>query len=270
VDSEAFRRFEREAHDRLAATYCDFFAGATRGMIVPLLDGAGVRAGTRVLDVACGPGEVAATASARGARVSAVDLSPEMVSLARRGHPALDVRQGDAEALPFAAGAFDAVVCNFGLGHFPRPEVAGGELARVLAAGGRVALSWWDLPRSRVNGMFFDASAAAGAPPPRDVPEGPPVNRFSDDVALRELLEGSGLGEVVVTTHSWTHHAPSVDVWWRGGLGGMARSAAAIRAQTPSMQQCIRAEFERLAAAYAAAGGYGIPCVAKLAVGTRR
>jgi SAM-dependent methyltransferase len=270
VDSEAFRRFEREAHDRLAATYCECFAGATRGMIAPLPDGAGVRSATRVLDVACGPGEVAAAACARGARVSAVDLSPEMVALARRDRPALDVRESDAEALPFAAGAFDAVVCNFGLGHFPRPEVAAGEFARVLAAGGRLALSWWDLPRSRVNAVFLDASAAAGAPPPRDVPEGPPVNRFSNDGALRALLEGAGLRDVAVSTHSWTHHAPSVEIWWRGGLGGMARSAAAIRAQPPAMQQRIRAEFERLAAAHAADGGYAIPCVAKLGIGTRR
>jgi SAM-dependent methyltransferase len=239
-------------------------------MLAPLLDGAGVRSGTRVLDVACGPGDVAAAASARGARVSAVDLSPEMVALARRNHPALDAREGDAEELLFAGGAFDAVVCNFGLGHFPRPEVAAAEFARVLAAGGRLALSWWDLPRSRINAMFFDASAAAGAPPPRDVPEGPPVNRFSSDGALRELLEGAGLRDVAVSTHSWTHHAPSVDVWWRGGLGGMARSAAAIRAQPPAMQQRIRAEFERLATAYATDGGYAIPCVAKLGVGARR
>ena len=270
MDSEAFRRFEREAHDKLAATYCEFFAGATRGMIAPLLDGAGVRRGTRVLDVACGPGEVAAAASARDARVTAVDLSPQMVALARRNHPKLDVRESDAEALPFASGVFDAVVCNFGLGHFPLPEAAAGEFARVLAAGGRLALSWWDLPGSRVNAMFFDASAAAGAPPPRDVPEGPPVNRFSSDGALRELLEGAGLCDVAVSTHSWTHHAPSVDVWWRGGLGGMARSAAAIRAQTPAMQERIRAEFERLAVAYTTDGGYAIPCVAKLGVGTRR
>ena len=270
MDTEAFRRFEREAHDRLAATYCDFFAGATGGMIAPLLDGARVRAGTRVLDVACGPGDVAAAASARGARVSAVDLSPEMVALARRSHPTLDVREGDVEALPFGDGAFDAVVCNFGLGHFPRPEVAAGQLVRVLAPGGRLAVSWWELPRSRVNGMFSDAVAAAGAPPPRDVPAGPPVNRFSDDGALRQLLETAGLHDVAVTTLVWSHHAPSVDVWWRGGLGGMARSAAAIRAQTPEIQRSIRAAFERLAAAYAKDGGYEIPCVAKLAAGSRR
>jgi hypothetical protein len=50
----------------------------------------------------------------------------------------------------------------------------------------------------------------------------------------------------------------------------MARSAAAIRAQPPAMQQRIRAEFERLATAYATDGGYAIPCVAKLGVGARR
>jgi SAM-dependent methyltransferase len=269
VDAEAFRRFERETHDRLAATYCDFFAGATRGAIVPLLDAARVSEGTRVLDVACGPGVVAAAALARGARVTAVDLSPEMVTLARRVHPKLDVREGDAEALPFDAGAFEAVVCNFGLGHFPRPEVAARELARVLMSGGRLALSWWELPGSRINGVFPEAIAAAGAPPPRDVPAGPPLTRFSDEAALRALLAGAGLEQIAVTTHAWIHHAPSAEVWWRGGLGGMARSAAAIRGQTPEVQRRIRAEFDRLAAPYATAGGYAIPSVARLAVGVR-
>ncbi|HEV8475169.1 MAG TPA: class I SAM-dependent methyltransferase [Methylomirabilota bacterium] len=271
MDAEAFRRFERETHDRLAATYCDFFADDTRGMIEPLLDGARVRAGARVLDVACGPGHVAAAAAARGARVLAVDLSPEMVALARRSHPGLDARQGDAEALPFDDARFDAVVCNFGLGHFPRPETAVRELARVLVPGGRLALAWWDVPaRSRANGALLDAVAAVGAPPPADVPPGPPAFQFSEDAALAALLRAAGLADVAVTTHTWTHRAPSVDMWWHGGLGGMARAASAIRGQSADVQRRIRAEFERLAAAYAVDGGYDIPNSAKLGVGTTR
>jgi SAM-dependent methyltransferase len=270
VDSEAFRRFEREMHDRIATTYCDFFAGATRGMIAPLLDAARVVADTRLLDVASGPGDVAATAAARGARVSAVDLSPEMVALARRTHPALDVREGDAEALPFAAGAFDAVVCNFGLGHFPRAEVAVAEFARVLAPGGRLALSWWQLPASRVNGIFQEAIAAAGMPPSSNVPAGPPLTRFSEDATLHALLADAGLDEVTVTTERWLHRAASLTVWWEGGLGGMARSAAVIRDASAEAQQRVRAEFERRAAEFAVDGGYAIPCIAKLGAGTRR
>src|SRR5690242_16794694 len=182
MDSEAFRRFEQVGHDRLAATYGDFFAANTARAIEPLLDGAGVGAGQAVLDVACGPGHVAAGAARRGARVIGVDLSREMVARAARAHPEIHFREGDAEALPFGAAEFDAVVCNFGLGHFPRPEVAAKELARVLRPGGRLALTWWDDPsRSRINGTFLDAVAAAGAQPPRDLPPGPPAFQFSED-----------------------------------------------------------------------------------------
>ena len=69
-----------------------------------------------------------------------------MLAVARRDHPQLDFRPGDAEALPFADRFFDAVVGAFVLNHLPRPEVAGAEFARVLASGGRLALSVWDVP----------------------------------------------------------------------------------------------------------------------------
>jgi SAM-dependent methyltransferase len=272
MDPEAFRRFEQIGHDRLAATYDDFFAANTARAVEPLLDGAGVRDGSVVLDVACGPGHVAAAAARRGARVTGVDLSAEMVAVAARAHPEIRFRKGDAEALPFDAGIFGAVVCNFGLGHFPRPEVALKEMARVLAPGGRLALTWWDRPeRSRINGVFFDAVAAAGAQPPADLPPGPPPFLFSEDAALAGLLRGAGLAEASVTTLGWTHHATTLDAWWDGGLGGMLRIGSVVRGQPPDMRRRVRAAFERLATAYALdAGGYDIPNSAKLAVGTKR
>src|SRR2546428_13202258 len=91
MDVEAFRRFEQVGHDRLAATYGDFFAANTARAIEPLLDGAGVRAGLAVLDVACGPGHVAAAAARRGARGTRVDLSVAIHALAARGAVGLSV-----------------------------------------------------------------------------------------------------------------------------------------------------------------------------------
>jgi len=271
MDVEAFRRFEQVGHDRLAATYGDFFAANTARAIEPLLDGAGVRAGLAVLDVACGPGHVAAAAARRGARVTGVDLSVEMLALAARAHVDVRFREADAEALPFTDCAFDAVVCNFGIGHFARPELAAKELGRVLAPGGRLALTWWDDPaRSRINGTFFDAIAAAGAQPPADVPAGPPAFRFAEDTALLSLLRGAGLTDTGVTTLGWMHHAATLDAWWSGGLGGMLRMSSVVTGQPPELRRRIRAAFERLASAYAVTGGYDIPNSAKLAVGTKR
>jgi ubiquinone/menaquinone biosynthesis C-methylase UbiE len=89
-----------------------------------------------------------------------------MLAVARRNHPRLDFRPGDAEALPFADSSFDAVVGAFVLNHLPRPEVAAAELARVLASGGRLALSVWDVPeRTRFIGLVRDAVAGADEAP---------------------------------------------------------------------------------------------------------
>jgi SAM-dependent methyltransferase len=270
IDADAFREFERRAHDRVARTYGGFFEPVTAGAIPALLDAAGVARGSRVLDVASGPGAVAAAAAARGATVVGVDLSSEMVAVARGRHPGLSFQEGDAERLPFDDGAFDAIVCNFGLGHFPRPERAAAEFLRLLAAGGRAALSWWDAPsRARVNGLFFDAVAQAGVGPPAGVPAGPPPFRFADDAELRALLTIAGFGEPAVRTLGWTHRIPSVEAWWEGGLGSLARASATVVHQPPAVQARIRAEFERLAAGYRVEGGFSVPVSAKIVTGRR-
>ena len=91
----------------------------------------------RVLEVGCGPGELAARIRDElGADVVAVDVSPRMVELARRRD--LDARVGDVQELPFAAGTFDCAVAAWMLYHVPDPERALGELARVLGPGGRL------------------------------------------------------------------------------------------------------------------------------------
>ena len=84
--------------------YDDFFAPITTRLAGPLLDAAEVGRGTHVLDVASGPGYVAAAAAERGASVIGVDIAERMISLARRLHPQLDFRLGNAEALPFLTG----------------------------------------------------------------------------------------------------------------------------------------------------------------------
>src|SRR5207245_6157500 len=135
-------------------------------------------------------------AARRGARVTGVDRSVEMLALAARAHVDVRFREADAEALPFTDCAFDAVVCNFGIGHFARPELAAKELGRVLAPGGRLALTWWDDPaRSRINGTFFDAVAAAGAQPPAVVPAGPPPSPSAGATRLRARRGGAGPGD---------------------------------------------------------------------------
>jgi SAM-dependent methyltransferase len=270
IDAEAFREFERRGHDRVARSYGDFFEPVTAGTIETLLDVARVRRGTRALDVACGPGVVAAAASARGATVTGVDLSPKMIAVARTRHPELEFREADAERLPFDEGSRDAVVCNFGVGHFGRPEPVAVEFVRVLARGGHAALTWWDGPsRTPVNGVFFDAVAEAGLGAPPGVPAGPPPFRFSDEAELRALLTIAGLEKVTVRTLTWTHRIPTADAWWNGGLGSLVRASAIVLAHGPDVQRRIRAAFDRLIERHRGDGGYVVPVSAKIAAGCK-
>src|SRR5580765_7884275 len=94
------------------------------------------RAGQSVLDVACGTGVVAITAARLGARVTGLDLTPELLKRARENagiaDVAVDWHEGDAEQLPFGDADFDVVLSQFGHMFAPRPEVAVAEMLRVL------------------------------------------------------------------------------------------------------------------------------------------
>ena len=170
-----------------------FFVPITEHAAEPLLDAAGIRAGMRILDIATGSGVIAAHGAARGAIATGVDISSRMISLARKLNPACVFREADAESLPFADGSFDAVLCAFGIGHFPRADVAIAECARVLVPGGWLAFAWWDAPvRNRLQGVLLEAVAEAGANPPPDLPAGPPMFRYSDDGAFGALLASTG------------------------------------------------------------------------------
>src|SRR6267154_5983684 len=139
--AEAFHAFDHAGWQGAARRYDDAFGSLTRQAIDPLLDAAQVRAGARVLDVASGPGYAAAAAAQRGARVTALDFSVAMVEMARSQNPEIEFREGDAGALSFADGSFDAVVMNFGMLHLAQPERAVSEALRALRPGGGYAFT---------------------------------------------------------------------------------------------------------------------------------
>ena len=270
VDAEAFNAFEAAGWQRQAAGYDDFFGPITTRLVEPLLDTAEVGRDTRLLDVASGPGYVAARAAERGASVVGLDIAEAMLALARRLHPQLDFRSGNAEALAFADASFDAVVGNFVLLHLGRPEQAAAEFARVLAADGRLALTVWDVPeKARFLGVLLDAVAAAGASPPADIPVGPPFFRFSDDEEFAHLLRGQGLEDTKVSTISFTHREPSADALWRGLLGGTVRTSVLILRQPKEMQREIRTAFDRIVREYEVGGRLELPVSVKLASGRK-
>lgn len=258
-DVQRLREFEREAHSRMAAGYNAFFAPVTALATPALLDAAAVGAGTRVLDVASGPGRVAAAAAARGAIATGVDLAPGMVALARRLYPGVEFREAEVESLPFADGSFNALVCSFGLGHFPRPEAAVAECSRVVAPGGTLAFAWWDDPvRQRLQALFREAADEVGAPHPPGVPVHSTL-RFCDPAEFRHLLEGAGLADVEVRGHTTTHHVRDAEALWEGGLSSLAMTGATIVHQPEEVRARIRSTFERRAAAYRTDRGLSIP-----------
>jgi SAM-dependent methyltransferase len=266
VDADAFNAFEAAGWEKQVSGYEDFFGPITTRLADPLLDAARVGRGSHVLDVASGPGYVAAAAAERGASVIGVDIAEGMISLARRLHPQLDFRLGNAEALPFPDGSFDAVVASFVLLHIGRPERAAVEFARVLEAGGRLALTVWDLPdRARFLGVLVDAVAEAGAGSPQDIPLGPPIFRFSDKREFAGLLRDQGLEDIDVRTISFSHAEPSADALWRGLLGGTVRTSALIVRQTEDTQRQIRAAFDRIVQRYEVGSGLELPVSVKLA-----
>jgi SAM-dependent methyltransferase len=270
IDADAFNAFEAAGWEGRALVYDRAFGATTSQAVESLLDAAAVGPGTRVLDLATGPGYVAARAAERGATVIGVDIAETMVALARRLHPGLDFRQADAHALPFQDASFDAVVGNFAILHLGRPEEAMAEFVRTLAPGGRIALTVWDVPaRARFIGVVLDAVAEAGAQPPEGVPVGPDFFRFSVDEEFDAVLDGQGLEDCQVSTLAFTYRVSSADEFWDGLLGGTVRVSALVLGQPEEMQHRIREAFDRGMDRYRTADGFELPVSVKLASGRK-
>lgn len=146
-----------------------------------------IQAGQRVLDVACGTGVVAVTAARVGAKVSGLDLTPELLEHARENSElagvSVDWHEGDAEKLPFADGTFDAVLSQFGHMFAPRPEIAVAEMLRVLKPGGTIAFATWP-PDMWIGRMFAMVSRYMPPPPPGVSP--PP--QWGDPNVIKQRL----------------------------------------------------------------------------------
>jgi ubiquinone/menaquinone biosynthesis C-methylase UbiE len=152
-----------------------------------LVDAADIRAGQLVLDVAAGSGNVAIPAAQRGARVTASDLTAELLEAgrAKAEAAALDIawETGDAEALPYADAQFDVVTSCVGVMFAPHHQAAADELVRVCKPGGTIALIAWT-PRGFIGQMF--AAMKPYAPPPPRGAQPPPL--WGDEAHVRELI----------------------------------------------------------------------------------
>jgi len=263
-----FHDFEQAGWERAADHYGDAFGSLTSQTIPALLRAAGVGKGTRLLDVASGPGYVAAAAAGLGASVVGVDFSSEMVALAAGRYPGLEFMEGDAEALPFPDRSFAAVAINFGVLHLERPDTAIAEARRVLESGGRCAFTVWATPDVSVGfGIVLKAIETHGR---MDVPlpAGPPFFRFSDAAESTRSMQAAGFSDVRVETLPLVWRLASGDALCEAFLQGAVRTAALLRAQSPDAMAKIRQSIREGAESYRNIDVIELPMAAVLSSGS--
>jgi demethylmenaquinone methyltransferase/2-methoxy-6-polyprenyl-1,4-benzoquinol methylase len=197
----------RSMFDRIAPVYDGMNRAMTAGLDRRwrrLAAAAVVRGGDRVLDAACGTGDLALAALDAGAgSVVGVDFSERMLERARRKSSAVDWVHGDLLALPFDDGSFDAATVGFGVRNLADLDGGLGELRRVLRPGGRLAILEITRPRGVLRPFFslwFERLVPAAG---RVLPGGEAyaylpasVRRFPGAEELAARLRASGFDEV--------------------------------------------------------------------------
>ena len=161
--------------------------------------------GERVLDVACGTGNLTIPAAKSGANIIGQDLSPNLLEQGRAWAKAegLTIRfdENDAEALPYDDASFDTVITMFGAMFTPQPDLIATELARTCRPGGRIAMANWT-PDGFIGQMF--KIVGKHVPP---APGMPSPLLWGDEATVRERLNGS-VSDLRLTRRSIAFHFP--------------------------------------------------------------
>ncbi len=212
----------------------------------------GIGAGDRVLDVACGAGQLALIAARAGAEVTGCDIATNWVERAQARAKAEGLKvtfeEGDAEALPYADASFDVVASLLGAMFAPRPEVVAAELTRVCRPGGKIAMANWTA-EGFVGRMFKTISkhiAPSGMPAPA---------LWGDEATVRERLK-DGIVDVKCTPRFYQFEYPfspeKVMEFFRETYGPMARAFATLNAEG---QEALSQELVELWKSYNRAEG---------------
>ena len=217
---------------RLRATWMsgdfDKIAQIIEPSAVEFIERLALKPGTRVLDVACGSGNLSIPAARAGAIVTGIDIAPNLLETARERALAegLDIKfdEGDAEQLPYADASFDVVVTMFGAMFAPQPDRTTAELLRVCRPGGRIAMANWTA--TGFIGQMFKTTAAH-VPPPNF----PSPLLWGNSATVRERLQ-KDVAEIKLTPHLTSFRLPmspeqTVD-YFRAWYGPTLRAFAAL------------------------------------------
>ena len=212
---------------------------------------AGVAPGEVVLDVGTGTGVVALTAARAGARVTGLDLTPQLLEHARENgriaqQEEIEWTEGDAEQLPYPDASFDVVLSQFGHMFAPRPDVVMAEMHRVLKPNGRIAFATW--PPEHFVGRLFAFVGRNSPPPP---PGAAPPPQWGNPSTIMERL-GTRFDTPFFERGTMTFAALSLAhfrVFMERSVGPMQKLVERL-ADEPEKLSGVRAEFEGLAAPY--------------------
>jgi len=204
----------------------------------------GLKPGNRVLDVACGSGNLAIPAARTGARVTGVDIATNLLEQARARAEAeglaIQFDEGDAESLPYDDAAFDVVITMFGAMFAPRPELVSSELVRVCEPGGLIAMANWT-PAGHIGQMF--KITGKHVPPPPTMPS--PI-KWGDEETVRERLT-NGITDLKLTSRMCAFKFPfspaEVVEFFRMYYGPTQRAFGAL---DENAQSALRKDLEQL------------------------
>ena len=204
--------------------------------------------GARVLDVACGSGNLAIPAARGGARVTGVDIATNLLEEARERARSeglsIQFDEGDAEQLPYPDHSFDVIVSMFGVMFAPRPEVAAAEMVRVTRPTGRIALANWT-PDSFAGEMF--RTVGKHVPPPPGM--SPPVQWGDESIVRKRLRDGIASLQLTRRTFPITFPfaPPQVVELFRTYFGPVIRAFAAL---DPARHEDLRRDLEQVWSAH--------------------
>ena len=273
-DPIQYKKIEREVYSITAPGYEKYGRKIFEAYARPLLEGAALRPGQRVLDIACGTGIPSLPASQMvtpGGFVTGIDLAPGMVDLARKKAEEMGLnnvvfQEADGESLPFPDESFDIVLCNHGLVHMTDRSKALSEMRRVLKRDcGIIAISVWSTPdRALTIGIvaktikeIWPAAVVAGAPMWFD---------FGPEGVLEKTLIDAGFYDVQTTRYVVSSEVANGEEYWDGVLGISGRLQMLLKSIPQGAASNIKARVIDAVDNFRSQGQIKIPCEEVIAV----